>query len=134
MVGGKHCRIESKVCCETQARVRQGSARDGNQGERPQSLKPSLELTLKLVDPTSHHHHHHLPTGSLIIPRIKLIMGQVRQVQVRRGEKGPYSPQGHCGQLRLPQGHYRSPQGKYRLPWGDYYVIIGPLYRSPQDC
>ena len=35
--------------CEAQARVRQGSARDGLQGERPQSLKPCLELTLKLV-------------------------------------------------------------------------------------
>ena len=35
--------------CEAQARVRQGSARDGSQGERPQSLNPSLELTLKLV-------------------------------------------------------------------------------------
>ena len=31
------------------ARVRQGSARDGSQGKRPQSLNPSLELTLKLV-------------------------------------------------------------------------------------
>ena len=37
------------VCCEAQARVMQGSARDGSQGERPQSLNPSLELTLKLV-------------------------------------------------------------------------------------
>ena len=35
--------------CEAQARVRQGSARDGSQRERPQSLNPSLELTLKLV-------------------------------------------------------------------------------------
>ena len=35
--------------CEAQARVRQGSARDGPQGERLQSLNPSLELTLKLV-------------------------------------------------------------------------------------
>ena len=31
--------------CEAQARVRQGSARDGSQGKRPQSLNPSLELT-----------------------------------------------------------------------------------------
>ena len=46
--------------CEAQARVRQGSARDGSQGERPQSLKPCLELTLKLVATT--HHHHHPPT------------------------------------------------------------------------
>ena len=30
-------------------KLRQGSARDGPQGERPQSLKPCLELTLKLV-------------------------------------------------------------------------------------
>ena len=37
------------LCCEAQARVRQGSARDGPQGERPQSLNPCLELTLKLV-------------------------------------------------------------------------------------
>ena len=35
--------------CEAQARVRQGSARYGPQGERPQSLNPCLELTLKLV-------------------------------------------------------------------------------------
>ena len=35
--------------CEAQARVRQGSARDGSQGKRPQSLNPCLELTLKLV-------------------------------------------------------------------------------------
>ena len=35
--------------CEAQARVRQGSARDGSQGKRPQSLNPSLELTLKLA-------------------------------------------------------------------------------------
>ena len=35
--------------CEAQARVRQGSARDGSQGERPQSLNPCLELTVKLV-------------------------------------------------------------------------------------
>ena len=35
--------------CEAQARVRQGLARDGSQGERPQSLNPCLELTLKLV-------------------------------------------------------------------------------------
>ena len=41
--------------CEAQARVRQGLARDGSQGERPQSLNPSLELTLKLV--ATHHHH-----------------------------------------------------------------------------
>ena len=42
--------------CEAQARVRQGSARDGSQGERPQSLNLSLELTLNLVA-TFHHHH-----------------------------------------------------------------------------
>ena len=41
--------------CEAQARVRQGSARDGPQGERPQSLNPCLELTLKLVATTHHH-------------------------------------------------------------------------------
>ena len=35
--------------CEAQARVRQGSARDGPQGKRPQSLNPCLGLTLKLV-------------------------------------------------------------------------------------
>ena len=34
--------------CEAQARVRQGSARDGSQGKRPQSLNPCLELTSKL--------------------------------------------------------------------------------------
>ena len=35
--------------CEAQARVRQGSARDGPQGERPQILNPCIELTLKLI-------------------------------------------------------------------------------------
>ena len=35
--------------CEAQARVRQGLARDGSQGERPQSFNPCLELKLKLV-------------------------------------------------------------------------------------
>ena len=42
------------LCCEAQARVRQGFARDGSQGERPQSFNPCLELTLKLV--ATHHH------------------------------------------------------------------------------
>ena len=45
--------------CEAQARVRQGSARDGSQGERSQRLNPCLELTLKLV---ATHHHHPPPT------------------------------------------------------------------------
>ena len=40
--------------CEAQARVRQGWARDGSEGKRPQSLNPCLELTLKLVA-TFHH-------------------------------------------------------------------------------
>ena len=39
--------------CEAQARVRQGLARDGSQGKRPQSLNPCLELTLKLVATTT---------------------------------------------------------------------------------
>ena len=39
--------------CEAQARVSQGSARNGPQGERPQSLNPCLELTLKLVATTT---------------------------------------------------------------------------------
>ena len=43
-----------KSYCEAQARVRQGSARDGPHGERPQSLNPCLELTLKLVATTTH--------------------------------------------------------------------------------
>ena len=38
-------------------KLRQGSERDGSQGERPQSLNPCLELTLKLVAT-----HHHPPT------------------------------------------------------------------------
>ena len=60
---------ESRLCnspkfiifCEAQARVRQGSARDGSQGERPKSLNPCQELTLKLV--VTHHH----PPISLIL-------------------------------------------------------------------
>ena len=51
--------------CEAQARVRQGSARDGSQGKRPQSLNPCLELTLKLVDPPSFPPP---PPGRLILP------------------------------------------------------------------
>ena len=41
------------VCILYIVKLRQGSARDGSQGERPQSLKPCLELTLKLV--ATHH-------------------------------------------------------------------------------
>ena len=52
-----------EYCCEAQARARQGLARDGPQGEKPQSLNPCLELTLKLVNTF---HHHHPPTGHLI--------------------------------------------------------------------
>ena len=48
------CQLNSGKNCEAQARVRQGSARVGSQGERPQSLNPCLELTLKLV--ATHHH------------------------------------------------------------------------------
>ena len=59
--------------CEAQARVRQGSARDGSQGKRPQSLNPCLELTLKLVAPPSHH----LPPGSLIFS--KFMAGMVKE-------------------------------------------------------
>ena len=39
------CRELQMIFCEAQARVRQGWARDGSQGERPQSLTPCLELT-----------------------------------------------------------------------------------------
>ena len=51
--------VTSNECeyCEAQARVRQGLAWDGPQGERRQSLNPFLELTLKLVATTTHHHH-----------------------------------------------------------------------------
>ena len=42
--------------CEAQARVRQGSARDGPQGKRPQSLDPCLELTLKLQISNIHYY------------------------------------------------------------------------------
>ena len=44
--------MSEREYCEAQARVRQGSARDGPQGERPQSLNPCQELTLKLVATT----------------------------------------------------------------------------------
>ena len=60
--------LSLKMYCEAQARVRQGLARDGSQGERPQSFKPCQELTLKLVATTTHHHHHHPPPKSLITP------------------------------------------------------------------
>ena len=57
--GGKHseCMSDAGINCEAQARVRQGLARDGSQGERPQSFNPCLELTLKLVATTTTHHH-----------------------------------------------------------------------------
>jgi len=56
--------------CEAQARVRQGSARDGSQGERPQSLNPCLELTLKLVATTTTHPKVSLhPTNGLAVVR-----------------------------------------------------------------
>ena len=42
------CNQMNKLYCEAQARVRQGSARDGPLGERPQSFNPCLELTLKV--------------------------------------------------------------------------------------
>ena len=69
--GVLQCVVSSRVVnqiprnCEAQARVRQGSARDGPQGERPQSLNPCLELTLKLVATTTHHPPTH-PPESLI--------------------------------------------------------------------
>ena len=50
----QNCYDDACGYCEAQARVRQGSARDGSQGERPQSSKPCQELTLKLV--ATHHH------------------------------------------------------------------------------
>ena len=53
----KFCRY-CRLYCEAQARVRQGSARNGSQGKRPPSLNPCLELTLKLVAT-------HPPTRSL---------------------------------------------------------------------
>ena len=67
-------------CCEAQARVRQGSARDGSQGERPQSLNPSLELTLNLVDPPSFP-----PPGSLIFLMFMAGMVQERLVGTMEG-------------------------------------------------
>ena len=75
---------EALTYCEAQARVRQGLARDGSQGERPQSLNPCLELTLKLVAPPSHHHHHH-PPGRLNKWLDEPVRGQVRLVKVRGG-------------------------------------------------
>ena len=59
--------------CEAQARVRQGLARNGSQGERPQSLNPCLELTLKLVATT---HHHHPPTTTHPEVSLHLTNGQ----------------------------------------------------------
>ena len=52
--GSSSYNIVLLLYCEAQARVRQGSARDGSQGERPQSLNPCQELTLKLIA-TFHH-------------------------------------------------------------------------------
>ena len=74
--------VRIKLYCEAQARVRQGSARDGSQGERPQSLNPCLELTLKLVAPPSF-----LPTttGSLIFLMFMAGMVQERLVGTMEG-------------------------------------------------
>ena len=66
-------------------KLRQGSARDGSQGERPQSLKPCQELTLKLVATFPPP-----PPGSLITPDYWPEVIQVRQVKVRGGVKGHY--------------------------------------------
>ena len=47
-------RYSAWTLCFEIVKLRQGSARDGPQGERPQSLNPCLELTLKLVATTTH--------------------------------------------------------------------------------
>ena len=74
--------------CEAQARVRQGSARDGRpKGERPQSLNPCLELTLKLVA-TNH---------------LRVTVGHLR------------IPMSH---LRVTKGHLRVTMGHLRLTIG----------------
>ena len=84
----------SEDFCEAQARVRQGLARDGNQGERPQSLNPSLELTLKLVA-TTHHHHHHPPTRK----------SHYTQLMARWGSGGIAGGKGTCvGSLWITLG------------------------------
>ena len=48
-------RIFAKLAAkQVVVKLRQGLARDGSQGERPQSLKPCQELILKLVATTHH--------------------------------------------------------------------------------
>ena len=61
--------------CEAQARVRQGSARDGSQGERPQSLNHCPELTLRI---TMGHLRVTVGHPWLNIGHLKVIMGHLR--------------------------------------------------------
>ena len=61
-------------------KLRQGSARDGSQGERPQSFNPCLELTLKLV--ATHPPPPPPPTRKWLDEPVR---GQVRLVKVRGG-------------------------------------------------
>ena len=66
-------------------KLRQGSARDGCQGERPQSLNPCLELTLKLVAPPSFPPPPPPPPGSLIFLMFMAGMVQERLVGTMEG-------------------------------------------------
>ena len=59
-------------------KLRQGSARDGPEGKRPQSLQPCLELTLKLV--VTHHHHR-----TFNFTQLMASSAQVMQVEVKGG-------------------------------------------------
>ena len=80
-----HCALRHYIVCTLHdanltsvVKLRQGSGKD-----RPQSLNPCLELTLKLVathPPTTHH-----PPASLNNCLDKQLRGQVRQVEIREG-------------------------------------------------
>ena len=145
--------------CEAQARVRQGSARDGIQGERPQSLNPSLELTLKLV--ATHHHQKFNFTqlmatlcpgevvrgkgrcvGSLWVTlgSLQVTLGSLQvtlgQLQVTLGHLR--ATIGHLRSqvnYRLPLGHCSSHQGNIRSPQGNYRLFFSELHpKVRQTC
>ena len=99
--------------CEAQARVRQGSARDGSQGERPQSLNPCLELTLNLVAPPSFPPPPPPPPGSLIFLMFMAGMVQERLVGTMEGILEQSGLCYYAGMAIIEDGGWL---GKYIMP------------------
>merc|ERR1711923_43223 len=93
---------------------RQGSAWDGSQGERPQSLNPCLELTLKLVCWVTMGH-------------LRVTMGHLR---VTVGQ--PWVTIGHLratmGHLRLTTGYHKATVVHIRVTLGHLKVTLGYFF------